>query len=177
MNDDWSSGKIRRRLRSECGRSFSFAVGVKDHLIPCRPIRILAPLLKNGASSSSALTKHLLQTLPDESNPITHSDIYHRTGQYAIQFCHLGYGRGPYFFLDHVVSAATGHQRSDGRGQVNKDYMASRSTKLRNQLPERREGPEGRILQGIRAYINGYLEGTTDIEMKRIVTLAGGQTL
>ncbi|EPT03682.1 hypothetical protein FOMPIDRAFT_1046716 [Fomitopsis schrenkii] len=120
--------------------------------------KILAPLLKGGATpSSSALTKHLLQTLPDESNPITHSDIYHRT--------------------DHVVSAATGHQRSDGRGQVNKGYMASRSAKLRNQLPERLEGPEGNILRGIRVYINGYLEGTTDIEMKRVVTLAGGQIL
>lgn len=80
-------------------------------------------------------------------------------------------------FSDHVVSAATGHQRSDGRGQVNKGYMASRSAKLRNQLPERLEGPEGNILRGIRVYINGYLEGTTDIEMKRVVTLAGGQIL
>ena len=78
---------------------------------------------------------------------------------------------------DHVVSAATGHQRSDGRGQVNKGYVASRSAKLRNQLPERLEGPEGNVLRGVRVYINGYLEDTTDIEMKRIVTLAGGQIL
>ena len=78
---------------------------------------------------------------------------------------------------DHVVSAATGHQRSDGRGQINKGYMASRSAKLRNQLPERLDGPEGIILRGVRIYINGYLENTTDIEMKRNVTLAGGQIL
>ncbi|KAH9938267.1 uncharacterized protein B0H18DRAFT_8595 [Fomitopsis serialis] len=120
--------------------------------------RILAPLFKDGATpSSSALTKHLLHTLPEKSNPITHSDIYHRT--------------------DHIVSAATGHQRSDGRGQLNRSYVASRSEKLRQQLPERLEGPEGNILQGVRVYINGYLEDTTDIEMKRIVTLAGGQML
>lgn len=59
---------------------------VKDYRIPCDTFRILAPLLKGGATpSSSALTKHLLQTLPDESNPITHSDIYHRTGQYVFR--------------------------------------------------------------------------------------------
>lgn len=55
--------------------------------------------------------------------------------------------------------------------------MASRSAKLRSQLPERLEGPEGNVLRGVRVYINGYLEDTTDIEMKRIVTLAGGQIL
>ncbi|KAH9844188.1 uncharacterized protein C8Q71DRAFT_34471 [Rhodofomes roseus] len=120
--------------------------------------KILAPLLNDGKKpSSSALTKHLLGTLPEKSNPITHSDIYHRT--------------------DHIVSAATGHQRSDGRGQLNKDYVASRSTKLRQQLPERLQGPEGDILSGVKVYINGYLEDTTDIEMKRIVTLAGGHML
>ncbi|KZT74273.1 BRCT domain-containing protein [Daedalea quercina L-15889] len=123
-----------------------------------RTQKILAPLLKEKATpSSSALTKHLLHTLPDKSNPITHSDIYYRT--------------------DHIVSAATGHQRSDGRGQVNKDYVASRSAKLREQLPDRLHGPDGDVLQGVRVYINGYLDDTTDIEMKRIVTLAGGRVL
>lgn len=35
----------------------------------------------SGASDSiTTLTKHLLSTLSDESNPITHSDIYERTG-------------------------------------------------------------------------------------------------
>jgi hypothetical protein len=44
--------------------------------------RLLAPLLKDGEKpSSSALTKHLLSTLSDEANPITHSDIYSRTGR------------------------------------------------------------------------------------------------
>jgi len=31
------------------------------------------------------------------------------------------------------------------------------------------------ILKDIKIYINGYLESTTDIEMKRIITQAGGQ--
>lgn len=33
-----------------------------------------------GRPSSVALNKHLLTTLSDESNPITHSDIYERSG-------------------------------------------------------------------------------------------------
>lgn len=33
------------------------------------------------------------------------------------------------------------------------------------------------VMQGVRVYINGYLCDTTDIEMKRTVTLAGGQVL
>ncbi|KAI0921760.1 hypothetical protein AcW1_004354 [Taiwanofungus camphoratus] len=120
-----------------------------------RTEKILAPLLKDGSkSSSSAITKRLLSTLSDESNPITHSDIYHRS--------------------DHISSSATGHQRSDRR--VNqKSYWESRSEKLVQQLPDKPSGPEAAVLHNVRVYINGYLDGTTDIEMKRIVTLAGGQ--
>ena len=33
------------------------------------------------------------------------------------------------------------------------------------------------VMTGVRVYINGYLSDTTDIEMKRTVTLAGGQIL
>ena len=33
------------------------------------------------------------------------------------------------------------------------------------------------VMEGVRVYINGYLCDTTDIEMKRTVTLAGGQVL
>jgi len=36
---------------------------------------------------------------------------------------------------------------------------------------------KGSVLSGVRVYINGYLAGTTDIEMKRIVAGAGGVTL
>ncbi|KAI0723173.1 hypothetical protein C8Q76DRAFT_615315 [Earliella scabrosa] len=113
--------------------------------------RILAPLIKEGqAKSSSPLTKHLLSTLGDKSNPITHSDIYQRS--------------------DHICSAATGHQRSEGRGPA-MPYIKARVRKLAAQLPE----TETHVLRGVRVYINGYLDNTTDIEMKRIVSLAGGQ--
>ncbi|KAI0353537.1 hypothetical protein OH77DRAFT_1427229 [Trametes cingulata] len=122
-----------------------------------RTEKILAPLRRDGQGkpSSSALTKHLLNTLGDESNPITHSDIYQRS--------------------DHICSAATGHQRSEGRGPQ-KSYWQARTKKLANQLPEKpTEGAQ--VLRNVRIYINGYLEDTTDIEMKRIVTLAGGQVM
>ncbi|OSC96809.1 hypothetical protein PYCCODRAFT_1440773 [Trametes coccinea BRFM310] len=122
-----------------------------------RTEKILAPLRKDGQSkpSASALTKHLLNTLGDESNPITNSDIYQRS--------------------DHICSAATGHQRGEGRGP-GKSYWDARTKKLAEQLPEKpTEGVQ--VLRNVRIYINGYLENTTDIEMKRIVTLAGGQML
>ena len=50
--------------------------------------RILAPLLKKGEPaaqpkpSSRALTKQVLNTLKDESNPVTHSDLYLRSGTF-----------------------------------------------------------------------------------------------
>ncbi|KAI0750656.1 hypothetical protein C8Q80DRAFT_522679 [Daedaleopsis nitida] len=119
-----------------------------------RTEKILAPLRKEEQSkpSSAALTKHLLNTLGDTSNPITHSTIYQRS--------------------DHICSAATGHQRSEGRGPQ-QPYIKARHRKLAVQLPEK----ESQVLRGVKVYINGYLDNTTDIEMKRIVTLAGGQVL
>lgn len=65
---------------------------------------------------------------------------------------------------------ATGHQRSDGRTHQGQ-YMETRSKKLANQLPEKSD----KILRNVRVYIDGYLDNTTDIEMKRIVTIAGGE--
>ncbi|OCH92880.1 hypothetical protein OBBRIDRAFT_790738 [Obba rivulosa] len=118
---------------------------------------LVASLHEGGVrSSSSALTKHLLKTLSDERNPIAHSDIYSRT--------------------DHIVSAATGHQRGEGRCNQ-REYWDGRSKKLKEQLPEPTLGPEGNVLKNVCIYIDGYLSDTTDIEMKRIVTLAGGRTL
>lgn len=70
---------------------------------------------------------------------------------------------------------ATGHQRSDGR--VNQTaYLQSRAKKLEEQLPQRASNTAG-VLHGVRVYIDGYISNTTDIEMKRIVTLAGGEML
>jgi len=94
-------------------------------------------------------------TLSDESNPITHSDIYDRS--------------------DHVVSLASGHQRSERRRGIRTGYFEDRTknlTEQREELP-----PEATVLNGIRIYINGYLSDTTDIEMKRIATQAGGKVL
>jgi len=114
----------------------------------------LAPLFKNSKKpSATALTRHLLNTLSDESNPITHSDIGERS--------------------DHVVSAATGHQR--GEGSRRKGYFESRKAKLAEQKAEQKD--ECKVLEGVRLYIDGYLSDTTDIEMKRIVTMAGGQIM
>lgn len=103
-------------------------------------------------ASPSTIRKHLLSTLSDESNPITHSDIGLRS--------------------DHVVSAATGHQRSDGRGSA-RQYYESRKQKLEYQTPSKGSA----LFSNVRVYINGYLRDTTDIEMKRIVAQAGGEVL
>jgi len=103
--------------------------------------------------TSATITKHLLNTLSDESNPITHSDIYERS--------------------DHVFSLASGHQRSERRSGVKTDYLEERTRKLTDQREEL--APEAMVLDGVRVYINGYLSDTTDIEMKRIVTQAGGK--
>ncbi|KAG2077281.1 hypothetical protein BDR04DRAFT_1088239 [Suillus decipiens] len=125
--------------------------------------QLLAPLKKDGTSKPSAgeITKHLLNTLADESNPITHSNIYERS--------------------DYVVSAASGHQRSDRRGGGHgQGYINERSEKLEVQKHENARdlhpGKKG-VLSGVCVYISGYLAGTTDIEMKRIVSGAGGVTL
>ncbi|KAG1752652.1 uncharacterized protein EDB91DRAFT_1103689, partial [Suillus paluster] len=132
--------------------------------------QLMAPLKKDGTSKPSAgkITKHLLNTLADESNPITHSNIYERS--------------------DHITSAAAGHQRSEARGGGHRrGYIDERSEKLevqkhenaRDLRPVKIDETEGKcgVLSGVRVYINGYLAGTTDIEMKRIVAGAGGVTL
>ncbi|KAF8529058.1 hypothetical protein BU17DRAFT_37415 [Hysterangium stoloniferum] len=118
-----------------------------------RTEKILAPLREAKLITSTAtLNKQLLNTLKDESNPITHSNIGQNSG--------------------HVDSCATGHQRSDGRRPTT--YSRSRSSKLDEQRVERGKDVNG-VLSGTKIYVGGYLAGTTDIEMKRIVTLAGGK--
>ncbi|KZT42893.1 hypothetical protein SISSUDRAFT_1040753 [Sistotremastrum suecicum HHB10207 ss-3] len=53
--------------------------------------------------------------------------------------------------------------------------MQSRTSKLTDQL--KAKGTESNVLSGVRVYINGFLAGTTDMEMKRTVQLAGGRIL
>jgi hypothetical protein len=74
---------------------------------------------------------------------------------------------------EHIVSFATGHQVSDGRKQQGREYGEQRKEKLKVQQNSASSG----VLGGTRIYIDGYLEGTTDIEMKRIIAEAGGQVL
>ncbi|KAF8517829.1 hypothetical protein JB92DRAFT_2904718 [Gautieria morchelliformis] len=123
-----------------------------------RTEKILAPLREEkkipATSSSKALTKHLLNTLKDETNPITHSTIGQRSA--------------------HVESCATGHQRGDYRRLS--EHSKSRSEKLESQRQEKGRGGKA-VLEGIRIYVGGYMAGTTDIEMKRIVTMAGGKVM
>lgn len=127
---------------------------------------------KHPLSSSSAITKHLLSTLSDESNPITHSNIYDRSGRsrFPVQTRRL-------IASDTVVSATTGHQRGERRtphGVSAKAYFEERSRKLSRQ---RENATPKSVLNNVRVYIDGYVSGTTEIEMKRIITQAGGTTL
>ncbi|KAL0577071.1 hypothetical protein V5O48_004914 [Marasmius crinis-equi] len=107
--------------------------------------------------SASTVTKLLLKTLGDEANPITHSDIGLRS--------------------DHVVSMAGGHQHSEERRH--RIYNEERTRKLAAQSEEAKSasGSGNGLLRSVKVYINGFLAGTTDIEMKRIVTEAGGLIL
>ncbi|KAG7449057.1 uncharacterized protein BT62DRAFT_963888 [Guyanagaster necrorhizus] len=129
----------------------------------CRPLRpkekinlLLEQLPDFETEPSPAnLTKLLLSTLPDESNPLTHSDLVDRS--------------------DHVISTSTGHQVAEARISRRTEYFEARAQKLAQQREQGRS--ESQILRNTRIYIDGYLSGTTDIEMKRIVTEAGGTVL
>jgi hypothetical protein len=76
------------------------------------------------------------------------------------------------YMVDRVVSLTTGHQRSDGRAH-RQGNMKIRSQKLKVQREEVTVG----VLNNTQIYINGYLQDTTDIEVKRIITEAGGQVV
>lgn len=55
-------------------------------------------------------------------------------------------------------------------------YIRDRERKLTDQK-EKCSGTSGLVLQHARIYIDGYLEGTTDIEIKRLIALGGGHVL
>ncbi|PFH52848.1 hypothetical protein AMATHDRAFT_56361 [Amanita thiersii Skay4041] len=105
--------------------------------------------------SHVATTKILLGTLSSSSNPITHSDIRKRT--------------------DIVVSTATGHQVAEGSAN-RLLYLQERDRKLEAQR-ECTTCDQNRALYLVRAYIDGYLEGTTDIEIKRLICTGGGRVM
>jgi hypothetical protein len=79
------------------------------------------------------------------------------------------------FSIDRAISTATGHQVADQR--VNRRlYIEDRDRKLVNQR-EKAPDQKNEILSQARIYIDGFLEHTTDIEIKRLITLAGGQVM
>ncbi|KAK7470480.1 hypothetical protein VKT23_001906 [Stygiomarasmius scandens] len=106
--------------------------------------------------SRSTLNKLLLSTLDHEANPITHSDIAERS--------------------DHVVSTASGHQVSESGNRHQRLYFEHRREKLARQQ-ERPSEEVPQVMHNVRVYIDGFLSNTTDLEMKRIVSQAGGQVL
>jgi hypothetical protein len=75
----YDTKKHNEKPRVEKSEAVDFHVPVSDLMSP----RYLAPVMKDtDKPSSSALTKHLLNTLSHESNPITHSDIGKRSGMF-----------------------------------------------------------------------------------------------
>jgi len=113
---------------------------------------------KSEQPSAAAVSKFLLSTLSDESNPITHSD----SGDNAI----------------FVFSTASGHQVSEGK--TNRQlYLEARTKKMNVQTTEvtSLDSAQSQVLVNVRCYINGYLADTTDLEMKRIIISAGGKVL
>ena len=109
--------------------------------------------------------------MSDESNPITHSDIGARAGMQTMSLPAQNESSIHTSCSDVVVSTSTGHQVGDGGRH--RGYFELRNQKLR----EQKEQSKSDVLANVRIYINGYLSNTTDIEMKRIVTLAGGRIM
>lgn len=78
--------------------------------------------------------------------------------------------------VDRVISTSTGHQVSDGQ-RDRRLYLQDREHKLVLQRDVNRQNGHPQVLSNVRVYIDGFLENTTDIEMKRIVIRAGGQVV
>lgn len=67
-------------------------------------------------------------------------------------------------------TSSSGSDKSSSNMQLS---SSSSSTIKADEPPKKKK----LVMTGVRVYINGYLSDTTDIEMKRTVTLAGGQVL
>ncbi|KAJ7044489.1 hypothetical protein C8F04DRAFT_1068526 [Mycena alexandri] len=123
-----------------------------------RNLRKYSPytMSRNGASKNkSELSNFLLSTLSDPSNPITSSD----SGEKSI----------------YVFSTATGHQVSEGGNR--RLYLEDRAKKINVQTAAAADKATLQVLVNVKCYINGFLENTTDLEMKRMIMSAGGQVL
>ncbi|KAJ6539492.1 hypothetical protein B0H19DRAFT_1179312 [Mycena capillaripes] len=108
--------------------------------------------------SVAAVTKFLLSTLKNESNPITNSDCSENA--------------------TYVFSTATGHQVSEGSGN-RRLYLEHRAQKISVQTTAQKTttSEQPPVLMNTKCYISGFLENTTDLEMKRIISSAGGKVL
>ncbi|KAF8195731.1 hypothetical protein K438DRAFT_1586689 [Mycena galopus ATCC 62051] len=115
-------------------------------------------VFRSDQPSTAAVTKFLLSTLKDESNPITHSD----SGENQM-YC---------------FSTATGHQVSEGGGN-RRLYLERCAPKIGVQRAAAKETApaQPQVLVNVKCYISGFLENTTDMEMKRIIVSAGGKVL
>lgn len=82
------------------------------------------------------------------------------------------------YIQDTAVSISTGHQIADGgAASTRPGYLEARNRKLVHQQQATSNTDIHQVLCSTRIYINGFLAGTTDIEMKRLITLSGGQVL
>nr|GAT59969.1 predicted protein [Mycena chlorophos] len=123
-----------------------------------QPYKLTKEAATNKAErpSKAEMTNYLLSTLQDEGNPICHSDIADRSMP--------------------MFSTSTGHQVAEGI--VNRRrYFTERTAKIKVQAADAIGPKEPPSLSTTRCYINGYLEGTTDLEMKRVIAEAGGTVL
>ncbi|KAF9057697.1 BRCT domain-containing protein [Panaeolus papilionaceus] len=103
----------------------------------------------------SSVTDALLGQLSHPLNPITRSDISERT--------------------DLVYNCATGHQIWERR-KTEATTVIDREKQLSAQRPAPKAVPGFRMaLSGAKIYVNGYIEGSTDTELKRAALSAGGQ--
>jgi hypothetical protein len=121
--------------------------------------------------TTSELNKHIMSTLNNIHNPVTHSDIREKSGMFHL-YSDPQSSVDPR--ADHVQPSATGHQRSEAR--FNRAlYFRDRDEKLKIQLSRPRKGAA--VLSGVSIWIDGFLEDTTDIAMKAIIKEAGGDVL
>ncbi|KAJ6486380.1 hypothetical protein C8R47DRAFT_1016023 [Mycena vitilis] len=113
---------------------------------------------KSEQPSAAAVTRFLLSTLANDSNPITHSDSYENS--------------------TYVFSTSTGHQVSEGQGN-RRLYLEHRAKKISVQTAAEAgtEPEQPQVLRNVKCYINGFLDKTTDLEMKRMIVAAGGKVL
>lgn len=80
-----------------------------------------------------------------------------------------------YVVLEHVTSCSTGHEVKENAHHPS--YAVARNMKLKDQEQDAaKHAPGGKTatLFGAKIYCDGYLEGATDTEVKKLVATHGG---